>query len=441
LTLRQKRLSDGLELLGETRLTRRELVRRTGVGVGALMFGSLLPGCGGGADEETLKIGFVSPRTGPAAGWGEVDPYVIGLAQDALADGLEISGTTYTVEFLDRDGQSNPARGAEVAQELISSDGIDLMLVTSTPETTVPVSDACEAAGVPCISTATPWEAWYFGRGAKPDEPSPFRWTYHFCFGVADLAEAYTAMWPQVATNRKVGVMWPNDADGNAIRRSLGPLLEQAGYTIVDPGAYPNGTNDYSAQIATFKSENCEIFNTFALPPDFVTFWRQAAQQGYRPRIAQIAKPGVFPSHIEAVGDLGVNLASSLPWTRTFPYSSSLTGVSSRELADGYEKESGKQWSPELGHSLALLDVGIAALEASRDPKDKRAVADAVKTLSVQTPLGNVEWGTGPFPNVVSGPMLGGQWVKGDEHPVEFVLCDNSADPNVPVEAKLKPYA
>lgn len=405
------------------------------------MFGSLLPGCWGGGDEETLKIGFVSPRTGPAAGWGEVDPYVIGLAQDALADGLEISGTTYTVEFLDRDGQSNPARGAEVAQELISSDGIDLMLVTSTPETTVPVSDACEAAGVPCISTATPWEAWYFGRGAKPDEPSPFRWTYHFCFGVADLAEAYTAMWPQVATNKKIGVMWPNDADGNAIRRSLGPLLEQAGYTIVDPGAYPNGTNDYSAQIAMFKSENCEIFNTFALPPDFVTFWRQAAQQGYRPRIAQIAKPGVFPSHIEAVGDLGVNLAGSLPWTRTFPYSSSLTGVSSRELADGYEKESGKQWSPQLGHSLALLDVGIAALQASGDPKDKQAVADVVKTLSVETPLGKVAWGKGPFPNVVTGPMLGGQWVKGDEHPVEFVLCDNSADPNVPVEAKLKPYA
>ena len=80
--------------------------------------------------------------------------------------------------------------------------------------------------------------------------------------------------------NKKVGVMWPNDADGNAIRAALGPLLEKAGYTIVDPGAYQDGTNDYSAQIAKFKSAGVQIFNTFPIPPDFATFWRQAAQQG-----------------------------------------------------------------------------------------------------------------------------------------------------------------
>jgi len=433
-----------LERLAEARITRRELVRRTGLGVGGLMFGGLLGACGGGGNggsEETLKLGFVSPRTGPAAAFAEVDPYVIGLARDAVADGVEIGGKQYTVEILDRDGQSNPARGAEVAQELINSDGIDLMLATSTPETTIPVSDACEAAGVPCISTATPWEAWYFGRGAKPGEPSPFRFTHHFSFGVAEFAKTYTAMWRDVPTNRKVGVMWPNDADGNAIRRALGPLLEDAGYTVVDPGAYQNGTNDYSAQIATFRREECEIFNTFPLPPDFATFWRQAAQQGYKPKIAQIAKTAVFPSQVEALGRLGTNLAGAMNWTPTFPYRSSLTGVSSKELGDGYEEESGKQWTQQLGPSLALFDVGLAALEASQSPKDRQAVVEAMKTLRVETPVGNLDWSKGPVGNVVTGPMMGGQWVEGDEFTFEFVLCDNSVDPRVPVEAKLKPYA
>ena len=36
---------------------------------------------------------------------------------------------------------------------------------------------------MPCLSTVMPWEAWYFGRGAKPGAPSPFKWTYHFGFG------------------------------------------------------------------------------------------------------------------------------------------------------------------------------------------------------------------------------------------------------------------
>src|SRR5215469_2514416 len=207
------------------------------------------------AGSNVIKIGFVSPRTGPAAGFGEPDAYVLGLARKALAGGLTIGGKKYEVQIVEKDGQSNPQRGAQVANDLINADGVDLMLTTSTPETVNPVSDACEAAGVPCISTVVPWEAWYYGRGAKPGKPSPFRFTYHFCFGVQNSFDTYTHLWPQVKTNKVVGVMLPNDADGNAIRGALVPLLEKAGYTIVDPGAYTDGTTDYTAQISEFKSK------------------------------------------------------------------------------------------------------------------------------------------------------------------------------------------
>jgi ABC-type branched-subunit amino acid transport system substrate-binding protein len=47
------------------------------------------------------------------------------------------------------------------------------------------------------------------------------------------------------------------------------------------PGAHQDGTREYSSQIATFKKNNRQILNTFPIPPDFATFWRQAAQQGY----------------------------------------------------------------------------------------------------------------------------------------------------------------
>ena len=66
------------------------------------------------------------------------------------------------------DTQSDPSRAGQLAKTLINSDKIDMMLCVSTPETINPVADACEAAGVPCLSTVMPWEAWYFGRGAKP---------------------------------------------------------------------------------------------------------------------------------------------------------------------------------------------------------------------------------------------------------------------------------
>jgi len=398
---------------------------------------------GGSASSPTLKIGFVSPRTGATAGFGEPDGFVLDQARKALAGGLTIGGKKYTVEILDRDSQSNPQRAAQVANDLINSSGVDLMLTTSTPETVNPVSDAAEAAGVPCISTVVPWEAWYFGRGAKPGQPSPFKYTYHFCFGVEQFEIAYTNLWKQVTTNKKLGVMWPNDSDGNAIRQALGPQLAKAGYTIVDPGAYTDGTNDYSSQIAKFKNQDCEVFNTFPIPPDFATFWQQAAQQGYKPKIAQLAKTGLFPSQIEALGAIGIGLASAAYWTPTFPYASSLTKLTSKDLGDQYQGTAGKQWTQQLGASMALFDAGAAALQAAADPKDKAGLAKAISTLQVQTPVGNLQWGKGPVANVVATPVIGGQWVAagaGSKYKLDFVLCDNSADPNVPVAARLKPY-
>ena len=432
-------------------LTRRQLLRAAGLGVVGLGAAPALASCkigggtktGGSGATPSLKIGFVSPRTGSTAGFGEPDGYVLAQARKALAGGLTIGGKKYTVQIVDKDSQSDRQRAAQVTNDLINGQGVDLVLTTSTPETVNPVSDACEAAGVPCISTVVPWEAWYFGRGAKPGAPSPFKYTFHFSFGVEQFDLAYTHLWPQVPTNNKVGVMWPNDSDGNAIRQELGPLLTKAGYTVVDPGAYTDGTNDYSAQIGKFKEQGCDIFNTFPIPPDFATFWQQAAQQGYKPKIAQIAKTGLFPSQVEALGPIGLGLASGAYWHPTFPYSSSLTKLSSKDLTDGYQSSTGKQWTQQLGASMAVFDAGAAALQAAADPKDRAGLAKAIGSLQVQTPLGNLQWGKGPVANVVVTPIIGGQWVAasaGSKYKLDFVLCENSCDSNVPVAAKLRPY-
>jgi branched-chain amino acid transport system substrate-binding protein len=426
----------------------RRNVLKTGLGLGAFAVASPLAaacsvkGDGGGSSAGKLKIGFVSPRTGPVAAFGEPDPYVLKLARKALEGGITVGGKKYDVEIIDKDGQSDPARSAQVANDLINSTGVDLMLTTSTPETVNPVSDACEAAGVPCISTVVPWEAWYFGRGATPDDTKKFKYVYHFFLGVEQFVKSYTTLWEQVPTNKKVGVMWPNDADGNAIRGALGPALTDAGYTIIDPGPYTDGTNDFSSQIALFKKENCEIFNTFPIPPDFATFWQQSAQQGYVPKIVQVAKTGLFPSQVESLGDIGVGLASAAYWTPAFPYSSSLAKVTSKELSDGYTKDTSKQWNQQLGASMSLLDAGVAALKAASDPQDKEAVAKAIGSLSVDTPMGTLEWGKGPNGNVVATPIIGGQWVAATsgDFPLDFVICENANDPSVPVAATLKPF-
>jgi branched-chain amino acid transport system substrate-binding protein len=424
--------------------TRRSFLIRagsTGLAVSLAGCGSVKKSSNAASDGgDSLTIGLVTPRTGQAAGFGEVDPYILDLVEQAAKGGVKGGdGKTYSIKIVPKDSQSSPEHAASVAKDLINGTKVDLMLASSTPEVVNPVSDACEAAGVPCISTVLPWQAWYFGRGAKEDDKAAFKFTYHFSFGVEDFAAAYFPSWKAMDTNGVVGLLYPNDADGNALRGALPPLMEKEGFKVVDAGPYNDGLNDFSAQISKFKQNNCEIFNTFPLPPDFATFWKQAAQQGYKPKLPQIAKTGLFPSQVEALGDLGVGLIGTAFWTPVFPYSSSFLGTSSQELADGYEK-TGKQWTQMVGSTAALFDAGMAAIQAAPNPKDKVGMADAISKLKVDTPLGTLDWTSGPVKNVCRTPLVNCQWVKGDKYPLDLVVVDNSDDKNVPVAAKMKPY-
>jgi branched-chain amino acid transport system substrate-binding protein len=429
-------------------MPRREFVRRAGATGLLVTSGGVLAACGvkksgSGGGSSTIKIGYVSPITGEAASFGEPDTYVLGVVRRAVANGITGSdGKHYTVEIIQKDSQSSPQTAASVANDLINSSQVDLMLTTSTPEVVNPVSDACEAAGVPCISTVVPWEAWYFGRGAKPTNKAAYKYTYHFSFGTESFATTYISQWHLIPTNKVVGALYPNDADGNAIRQNLIPLLEKGGFKVIDAGPYNDGLNDFSAQIAKFKTNNCQILNTFPLPPDFATFWRQAIQQGYKPIIAQIAKTGLFPSQVEALGKLGPGLATGAYWHPVWPYSSSLTGLNGRQMQAGYEA-TGKQWSQQLGADFALWDVGIAALKHAPNPKDKLALANSISTLKVDTPMGHLDWTKGPVKNVVVTVIPGCQWYPspaGSKFSLQLLMTEHAGDPSIPIQAKLKPY-
>ena len=105
------------------------------------------------AQTKPIKLGYVSPQTGPLAAFAEADNFIIGNFREITKAGIKVGGATVPVEVVVKDSQSNPNRAAEVAKDLIVQDKIDLMLVASTPETTNPVSTQCEIEEVACVST------------------------------------------------------------------------------------------------------------------------------------------------------------------------------------------------------------------------------------------------------------------------------------------------
>jgi branched-chain amino acid transport system substrate-binding protein len=420
-------------------LGRRRALTQLGVSLAAA--GTLgLPtfGC---SKPKTIKIGFVSPQTGALASFGESDHFVVEQMNKLFAGGVDLGGgKKATITVVQKDSQSNPNRAGEVANDLILKDKIDLMLVSSTPETANPVCDACELNEIPCISTMVPWQPWFFGR--KGDPAKGFQWTYHFFWGLEDIIANFTAGWKSVETNKKVGALFPNDGDGNAFGdKKLGfpPPLSQQGFSLLDPGRYQNMTNDFTAQIAAFKNDGVEIVTGVVIPPDAKTFLTQAKQQGFKPKVITLAKALLFPTALEALGDLGDGLSTEVWWSPSHPFTSSLTGQSAKQLADFYETTTNRQWTQCVGFGHSLFEVAIDVLKRTQDLGSRASIRDAIAATNLQTVAGAVKWGgQGPMKNVSKTPLVLGQWVKGTKRKYELVIVNNQATPTIPAGGTLK---
>jgi len=400
---------------------------------------------GGGSDtdgaDRVIKIGYVSPQTGPLAAFGESDKYVIDAIREYYDEnGITMGDGNHKVEIIVKDTQSDSKRAGDVTSELILQDDVDLILTASTADTVNPVADIAEANGVPCISTVDPWQAYWFGRGAPE---GGFKWGYHFFWGLEDVQQTFAELWEAQAPGASsVGMLIPNDADGGAwadTTTGLPPFIESIGKTPNNPGLYPTGTTDYTAQIAAFKAGNNDVLLGVPIPPDFITFWKQAVQQGYHPKAATIARAMLFPSTAEALGDLADNISTEVWWHPSYPFTSSLTGQSAEEFADEYEAATGKQWTQPLGFSHALFEVTTAALEKTASLDDPAAITKTLSTLKVDTIIGNVDWTSGPVPNVAKTPMVGGQWRLQDDGSYQLVLVVNGEHPDIPLGGTPEP--
>lgn len=391
------------------------------------------------AQGRPIKIGFVTPQTGPLAIFAEPDNFVLNQFKKQLEGGLMINGSKHEVEFVVKDSQSSSNRASSVAQELIFEDEVDIITATSTPDTTNPVADQAELNGVPCITNDTPWQPHFFGRQGDP--AVGFDYTFHFFWGLEDIISVFSGIWDAVPTNKVVGALWPNDPDGNAWGDpNLGfpPVMAEKGYELVDTGRFQSMTDDFSAQISAFKAAGVEIVTGVVIPPDFTTFWTQAAQQGFNPKVVNVAKASEFPQAMAALGDRADGLSVEVWWSPHHPFASNFTGQSSADLAAAYEAETGNPWTMPLGFKHSLFEVAIDALTRTEDPTDPDSIAAAIRATSYNSVVGPIDFSAGPVPNIAKTPLVGGQWRVENGKPI-LDIVENSAAPQVPLTAEVRP--
>ncbi len=397
---------------------------------------------GGGGGDGLLKIGFTAPLTGPLAGFGEANDFILAGINELVKDGIMLGDKSYKVEILTKDTESSSDTAASRAGELIVDDEVDMILAIATPEMINPVADQCEANGVPCLSTLAPWQPYFFGRGGDPAQG--FDWTYHFFWGAEQLVGNFVALWDSVETNKKVGLFAPNDPDGNALsdpETGFPAGAAAGGYTMVDPGRYETLANSFDSIISKFIDEEVEIVVGIPIPPDFANFWTAAKQKGFNPKMVTVAKALLFPAAVEALGDIADGICTEIWWTPGHPFSSSLNGMKAKDLSAEYEK-TGKQWTQFVGFVHALFEVAFDVVSRAGST-DKQAIADAAAATKLDTIVGPVAYGAGGVPkNISPTSLVGGQWQKSDgAHPFELYVTSNPLSPEIPVTGTLKPLA
>jgi branched-chain amino acid transport system substrate-binding protein len=389
------------------------------------------------AAPRTLKIGVVAPKTGPLALFTEHLDFVIQQVSKQYGGALTIGGAKHPLEIVVKDSQSNPNRASEVASELILQDKVDIVTSFGTPETANPVSDQCDLNGIPSVSTDTPVESWFFGRNGDPKVG--FEWSYNFFLNVPDLVGTYLGIWDKVPGNRKkIGLLLANDNDGNAFAGLMPKLLQKDGYTVVDPGRFDLPASNYNTQISAFKAADVDGVMMSLPSPEVALFWNECAQQGFHPVFVTPGKGGEFPPGIYPFGARGENLSVEVWWDRSYPFSSSMTGQTSTQLADEFEKSSSRQASMALGYTHALFEVAISALSKAAALDDHGSVRDSLRDTKHNTVVGPIDFKNGPLPNSVNTPLVGGQWRKGSKWPLELVIVDNATSPHIPINGEVE---
>src|SRR4051812_50171845 len=105
-------------------------------GLGALAAPAILRVIPVNAQSRVIKIGHVSPRTGPIAPFGEADPYILEQIQKVVEKGISNGGRTYPGQNISQESQtSTPPAPGDGAEPVLRGKG-DLLGAAGTPPPT-----------------------------------------------------------------------------------------------------------------------------------------------------------------------------------------------------------------------------------------------------------------------------------------------------------------
>ena len=333
--------------------------------------------------QETIKIGFPIPLSGPTAVYGV--PILKG-AELAVAD-INASGGVLgrKLELLSRDSKASASEAVRLARELIVKNGVEFLAGTLT------------SAEAPAVSTiAKENHIVFVAPSAKSITLTDPEHIHPYIFRAASnttiegqAGAAVMAKWKDVKT---VATIAPDYAYGHdAIAAFVAKLKElRPDITIVDQQWPALGEANFAPFITAQMSKHPDAVYCDEFAGDFVSFVKQATPLGYFTAIHNRMADGGEVGSVDITSALGSAFPAGI-WSDTYdpviwegPNQPPAEVAFDQKVQKAMGNQYGSSWSIQGYVSIAAIAEGIRKAGST----DAAKVAAAMQGMTYQTPLG-----------------------------------------------------
>jgi len=261
------------------------------------------------ASQKTLLFGTALSLTGATSNEGHLtlEGYQIWVKEVNAHGGIKVGSTTYKVALKYYDDASNPTQSAQLYEQLVSSDHVNLLLGPYGTSATLQDEAIAEEHNIPMVE----------GNGAAN---SIFARGFKYIFGVLSPAVQYANVMMQAALSLKspphsVAIINANDAFSSEVASNAKDYATTHHLNVVEFQSYPANATDLTNVLTPLKSNTPDMILGSGHVNEAVVTMKQLRQLGINATLYPSTVRPPPPDSIPALARDATAVSGSAPCT------------------------------------------------------------------------------------------------------------------------------
>ena len=224
--------------------------------------------------QNTIRIGFSSAFTGPAALASEWEKWGVDLAVEEINAAGGLLGKK--MEIIQVDNRCNPTEGANSARKLVQ-DKVSAIVGAHCSSATLAMMPIIQEAKIPMVTgvSSSPRIGELSGAGGNP-------WMFRINPDDMMMGRALTEYLGQKKLFKNVAIIAEDSDFGRGGAQTFTPLAQKVGITIISTDFAPQMTPDFTSILTRVAQRKPDAIAIFMLSADQLNLTRTAMQMGLK---------------------------------------------------------------------------------------------------------------------------------------------------------------